>query len=322
MSKFIRFSEEEVYRAAHTEIKSILYAKGEKANPSGSEWEWDANHSVKFRNHVFYDHSTGDKGTAIDFLCLFFNMSFQDAVCTLINKDYDGVEFVRAESNPKEKPVFKLPAKSKNMQRIYAYLTKERCLDQDVISFFVHNRSLYESANTHNAVFVGYDSAGNARAAGQRGTLTVGPPFRRDVSGSEKEYFFNYVGSSERVYVFEAPIDMMSFINLYKEKGWKQHNYIALGGVADKALLRFLLEFPHITQVVLCLDNDETGLAADNQLKNTLERIRDGLIIEGIDDQMQENLKRGYEVSILKSRLKDWNEDLKSNTTAITEGKK
>ena len=82
------------------------------------------------------------------------------------------------------------------------------------------------------------------------------------------------------------------------------------------------MEHPQITQVVLCLDNDETGLKADNQLKNTMERIRDGLIIEGIDAQMQENLKRGYEVSILKSRLKDWNEDLKSNTTAITEGKK
>ena len=63
--------------------------------------------------------------------------------------------------------------------------------------------------------------------------------------------------------------------------------------------------------MVLCLDNDETGLKADNQLKNTMERIRDGLIIEGIDAQMQENLKRGYEVSILKSKLKDWNEDLK-----------
>jgi len=71
------------------------------------------------------------------------------------------------------------------------------------------------------------------------------------------------------------------------------------------------LEHPQITQVVLCLDNDETGLKADNQLKNTMERIRDGLIIEGIDAQMQENLKRGYEVSILKSKLKDWNEDLK-----------
>jgi len=311
MSKFINFSEEEVYRAAHTEIKSILKAKGEKASPSGSEWEWDTNHSVKFRNHVFYDHSTGDKGTAIDFLCLFFNMSFQDAVCTLINKDYDGVEFIRSEPKPKEKPVFKLPAKSRTMHRIYAYLMRERCIDQDVISFFVHNRSLYESANTHNAVFVGYDSAGNARAAHQRGTLTVEPPYRRDVSGSEKEYFFNYVGSSNRVYVFEAPIYMLSFITLYSQKEWHQHNYIALGGVAGRALLRFLLERPQITQVVLCLDNDETGLKADNQLKNTIERISDGLIIEGIDAQMQENLKRGYEVSILKSRLKDWNEDLK-----------
>jgi len=314
MSRFVNFTQEEVDRAAHTEIKSILEAKGEKAIRSGSEWEWESNHSVKFRNYYFYDHSTEDKGTAIDFLCLYFKMSFQDAVCTLINKDYNGIEFVRSESKPKEKFVFKLPSQSRNMRRLYAYLMQERCIDQDVISFFVHNRSLYESANTHNAVFVGYDSAGNPKAAHERGTLTQ-RPYRRDVPGSEKEYFFNYVGHSDRLYVFEAPIDMLSFIDLYKEKGWQQHNFTALGGVADRALLRFLLEHPQITQVVLCLDNDETGLKADFRLKDTLERIRDGLIIEEIDTQIQEKLRRCYEISILKSKLKDWNVDLSSNMT-------
>ncbi|MDF1493943.1 hypothetical protein [Caproiciproducens sp. CPB-2] len=96
MSKFIPFTEEEIYVAAHTEIKNILDAKGEKSERSGTEWMWAANHSVKFRGHIFYDHSTGDKGTAIDFLCTFFNMRFQDAVCTLNCKDYNGIEFERS----------------------------------------------------------------------------------------------------------------------------------------------------------------------------------------------------------------------------------
>jgi len=105
-----------------------------------------------------------------------------------------------------------------------------------------------------------------------------------------------------------------SFIDLYKGKEWQQHNYIALGGVADRALLRFLLEHPQIIQVVLCLDNDDTGLKADIRLKDTLERVRDGLMVEGIDTQIQEKLKRCYEVSILRSELKDWNDELKLNT--------
>ena len=61
------------------------------------------------------------------------------------------------------------------------------------------------------------------------------------------------------------------------------------------------------------MDNDDTGLKADIRLKNTLERIRDGLIIEAIDAQIQEKLRRCYEVGILKSELKDWNDDLKRN---------
>ena len=59
MSKYVPFTQEEIDRAAHTEIKSILEAKGEKVLKSGSEWMWGANHSVKFRDHVFYDHEIG-----------------------------------------------------------------------------------------------------------------------------------------------------------------------------------------------------------------------------------------------------------------------
>jgi hypothetical protein len=71
------------------------------------------------------------------------------------------------------------------------------------------------------------------------------------------------------------------------------------------------LEHPQITQVVLCLDNDETGQKASNQLRSTLERIRDGYQIEYIDTNTQELLRRVYDVSILKSKLKDWNDDVK-----------
>jgi hypothetical protein len=106
MSRYVNFSEEEIDQAVHTDIKSILQAKGEKVIRSGNEWAWEEHDSLKFRDFYFYQHSTGEKGTAIDFLCLFFNMSFQDAVSTLICKDYDGVEFVRSTPHPQERPVF------------------------------------------------------------------------------------------------------------------------------------------------------------------------------------------------------------------------
>lgn len=37
MSKYVEFTQEEIDRAAHTDIKSFLEAKGEKVLRSGSE---------------------------------------------------------------------------------------------------------------------------------------------------------------------------------------------------------------------------------------------------------------------------------------------
>ena len=63
------------------------------------------------------------------------------------------------------------------------------------------------------------------------------------------------------MYVFEAPIDMLSFISMY-QKGWMDHSYVALCGVAEHALMQLLNDAPHISQIALCLDHDKAGIQA------------------------------------------------------------
>ena len=65
------------------------------------------------------------------------------------------------------------------------------------------------------------------------------------------------------MFVFEAPIDLLSFLCLFK-KEWQKQSYLALGGVGEKALLRFLSDRPNIKTVYLCLEatKPETTLAA------------------------------------------------------------
>lgn len=305
MSRYVDFSKDQLSRAAHTDIKSFLEAKGEKVLKSGSEWMWEANKSVKIRGHVFYDHNTGEKGTAINFLCCFYDMRFQDAVYTLLGDDYAGAELRRDYTPvPAKRKAFVLPKRNRNMQRVYAYLMQERCIDDEVITFFAHRRTLYESYGTHNAVFVGMDAKGKARAAHQKGTLTD-RPYRGDVPGSEKDYFFNYCGYSHTLYVFEAPIDMLSFITLKKGTNWRQHSYIALGGLSDVALLRFLSEHGNIREIIFCLDNDKNakekdGSPAQNHGQVAAEKYY--CIYRG----------KGYETSVYTPELKDWNDVLKS----------
>lgn len=193
-----------------------------------------------------------------------------------------------------------LPKRNRNMQRVYAYLMQERHIDSDIITFFAHQKTLYESEKTHNCVFVGLDVNGKPRAAHEKGTLSD-KSYRRDVTGSEKDYFFNYCGGSERLYVFEAPIDLMSFICLYKTGKWQIHNYIALGGLSDRALARILFEHPYIQKIVFCLDNDydakkEDGSPDENHGQVMAERYR------------REYAGKGYETGVLTPSLKDWNE--------------
>ena len=97
-------------------------------------------------------------------------------------------------------------------------------------------------------------------------------------------------GGNDRLFVFEAPIDMLSFISMHKE-GWQKNNYAACCGVSDQVLWQMMKDNPNISKVCLCLDNDEAGQSA-------AKRISDKLFIKGIQHE------------ILVPIHKDWNEDL------------
>ena len=124
---------------------------------------------------------------------------------------------------------------------------------------------IYESADYHNVVFVGFDADGVPRHAHKRGTGSQSS-YKGNIGGSLPEYSFHWHGQSERLYLFEAPIDLLSFISMNKDK-WQQHSYAACCGVADHVLWQMMKDNPHIEKVYLCLDNDKPGQqAADRSI--------------------------------------------------------
>lgn len=175
------------------------------------------------------------------------------------------------------------------MRRVYAYLLKHRGIDREVLNHFAHAGLIYEDAKYHNVVFVGKDEMGKIRHISKRGSGT-GSAYKGNESGSEPEYSFHHIGKSNRLYVFEAPIDMLSYISMHKEN-WKDHSYVALCSVADRALFYTLKRHPQLIEVHLCLDSDEPGQAASR-------RIAEKLFIDGYK----------YEIEIPQG--KDWNEEL------------
>ena len=107
-----------------------------------------------------------------------------------------------------------------------------------MIRAFLSSGLLYEDALHHNCVFVGRDAEGVPRFANQRGTYDQnGPGFKGDVSGSDKSIGFRLPSRPDLDWalVFEAPIDLMSYLTLHRQV---TSNAVALCGLYEGALVK------------------------------------------------------------------------------------
>ena len=165
-----------------------------------------------------------------------------------------------------------------------------------MIRAFLSSGLLYEDALHHNCVFVGRDAEGVPRFANQRGTYDQnGPGFKGDVSGSDKSIDLRLPSRPDLDWalVFEAPIDLMSYLTLHRKV---TSNAVALCGLYEGALDTYLRDNPAIRQIALCLDADGPGQTAAEQFQTKYEKL-------------------GYTVKIKKPpRGSDWNEYLQQRS--------
>lgn len=288
MSKYINFTKEQREQARRTDLANFLISHGEKVKKSGSEYEWlDGSQKVTIRGYLWYHQYEQKGGDAVDFVRRFYNKNYAEAVEMLLNNC--GGQIITSPSIEKSHKPFELPPRNDRMSRVFSYLLLTRCIDKDVLYEFVRRKMIYESADYHNAVFVGYDSNGKPRHAHKRGTVTSNS-YKENVAGSQPEFSFHWHGISDKIYLFEAPIDMLSYISMHKEN-WKEHSYAASCSVSDRVLFQCLNDNPNIKNVFLCFDNDEAGRTANKRTADKLNSM---------------NIQN----EILIPNFKDWNEDL------------
>ena len=60
------------------------------------------------------------------------------------------------------------------MRRVYGYLLRHRGIDKEALDAFCYRGLVYESADYHNAVFVGIDREGKPRHIHKRSTAAQG----------------------------------------------------------------------------------------------------------------------------------------------------
>ena len=288
------YTREQIQRADDTDLYIFLSGRGEQFKRCGKEYRWLRHDSVMINKNEWYRFSQNKGGHAIDFMKEFYGLSFAEAVKKLLGEEGEKARPAKADEGRQKVcsiplPKLVLPKRNDTCEIAREYLIEQRKLSETLIDQMIAKGNIYESKEHHNIVFVGRDGEQNPRYAALRGTDQQ--RYRGEAKGSEKAYGFGHMGTDEKLFVFESPIDLLSYITAVPEQ-WEKHSYISLGGLSEKALKHAYTEHKNIKVIYLCLDNDEAGN----------ERCR----------QLVSLIPEKFSVFRLEPVKKDWNECLLS----------
>ena len=344
-SEYRKLSKDEISDAASTNLIDFLNSRGSKLDRRGGTYFWTGggNDSVAIlpnKPNMFKHFATGDSGNAIHFCQKYLNMEFQEAVEALLGaRSYSSndshIQYKQSPDSSKKEPFVPPERDNLSNQMLFNYLSVKRGLSTSVIFEFYNTGSMYATmeasktsgANYSNVAFIAKDFDGNPQGALKRSFSDNG--FKGNHSKSNmRDYCFRYDGDGEnsRLFVFEAPIDMLSFITIMEQKeasekrssepghhsefsehdasSWKKDSYLALGGLSPSSLLNYVTHSQNqgkaINEIWLCLDNDTP--AVNRRVPGLEAAIK-----------MVEQLKEvGFEGRIYCyfPKGKDWNIDL------------
>lgn len=273
-----QFTNEEIERARSTDMIQFFETHlGLSFRKSGSGYVSNEHDSlcVDADGRRWYWHSKQlGGGNAVDYLCRAEKMSFPAAIEMLLDKYSEFTGERKEVDQVRQHHILSQPGRTPRYRRLFAYLTRTRCIDREIVQRLVDERRIYEDTNG-NVVFCGFDENGKVRYMTLRGTCSD-KQFRMDVSGSDKRFGFRFGDDSgDTVFIFEAGIDAMSHAALVLRNGgrWWEQSRLALGGVADVALDEYLRTHPQTKKIVVCTDNDNAGNDAAEQMQKKYQEL-------------------------------------------------
>lgn len=151
-----------------------------------------------------------------------------------------------------------------------AYLTQYRHLDSRLITFAAR-QGLLGSDGYHNVIFNWFDAAGTLVGQDVQGTVINRQRYPKHGSlkqikaGSKPHYGFNvrFRGPFRHLYVFESPIDLLSYWQMYARE-LSRSQLLSLSGASAKmqTINDYLLTQPALPAYLhLAPDNDVAGRA-------------------------------------------------------------
>lgn len=335
-------SDTEKQEAAYTNLIDFLQSTGEPLKKEGNSYSWTGtgNNAVKIipqKPHMFKDFYTGESGNAITFCKNYLGWTFQQAVEELTRGRFVNNPVFKTPTQKQAakelygickreyvaKMPFEVPERSLNNNKLINYLANERGINREILDFFISKGMLYQTKEQtqkqkgtnfwfSNIAFICNDFNNNPVGAFKRGFPlkdnqgnTTNNGFKGDHKNTDKENygFFHQGSGSGSLFVFEAPIDMLSYMSTIADAKGIQHaleqNYFAVGSTHTTSFVNLLQNKPHYDKIYLCQDNDKAGISARISAINAIEKL-----------DYKKNF--GSELKIISHfpQSKDWNEDL------------
>jgi len=266
------FSNAEVIMARNANLEAYLRDRGHELGKEGRQYRVKDMSGLFVMRNLWYWHSRQQGGNALDYLMRVEGIAFRDAVAALTpyheqaGNRGDAQDNAGSKSDDRKTTQFSPPTRNSVNSRAIAYLLKTRRIKPDVLYPLIQDGLVYEAANTHNAIFLGYDNGGAIRYAFERSTASWSQ-FRCESPGSDKQYAFSLCAGkgTGAIFVFESAIDLLSFLSLQSTPKSQNAAYVSLGGLTDIALWRHASARPGC-EIIFCLDNDKPGTQASERL--------------------------------------------------------
>ncbi|RRD40349.1 DUF3991 domain-containing protein [Leptotrichia sp. OH3620_COT-345] len=270
-------------------LKDLLEYMGESLIPHGRRrYKLKDHDSLILSGSLFVWNSKNIKGNYYDLLKNLYGIEGRK----IFEKVEEFLEDIKNEKyKPSESNVYSsktsvkgFSIKKDNLNKVINYLSEKRGINKKIVEALYKKEIIFldERDNVNFTIrdignkIQGYDLVGTGESK-----------FKRNTSS---HYGFNITNNKEikNLYIFEAAIDLLSYLQLNKGNVEENSRFLSISGVRNDIFKSYLSE--DIESIYICTDNDEAG---DNFYKVIKEEYS--------------NLNIYRE----KSKNKDWNDDLK-----------
>lgn len=319
--------QEQIAKAREVAITSVMSDQGMSFNDMrnfAQGVEHDSLMIDKRQNRYYWNSQMENgkvvQGDVIDFVQRFYNKSFKESVEYLTQEQTERFEKVEEQKRKSKEPFRYYFQHHHNFQQAHDYLVNERGISSILVNV-LHEKGFIQEDKYHQTIFVWSDTGKavgasiigadpNVERFGKRGR------FKGIARNSASNFGFNItLGTPNKLYVFESPIDLLSYWTLNPQL--ENCMLTEMEGIKEQSVYRFV-EQMHISKgalptegIYLSVDNDPSGQRFFDNLsrlnyieKNSGKEIQFKNLIPHDLDIPQSNLSTYQEVA--KQYQVDW----------------